>query len=1346
MFHLNLSKQTGVGLKRLVSAVSIAALCQTVFTGNAFVSGAYADPVQGIQQTEVPQSVNEEIPANSVWKYFDLGTNPGEGWNTTAFDDAAWQSGAGELGYGDGDEATVLGFGPNSRDKYPAYYFRRSFQIGNPDVIGELNIRLLRDDGAVLYVNGQEILRNNMPEGEITHQTYANGTVDGSAERTYLEFRIPAQALVEGENVFAVSIHQDRPTSSDISFDLAMTYTLAQNENIEAGSVWKYLDDGTDPGTAWRNPGFNDSAWQSGAGELGYGDGGEATVLGFGPNSSDKYPAYFFRRTFIVGDAASVDTIRLGLLRDDGAIVYLNGVELLRNNLPEGEIGYRTYANGTVAGDAETIYLEYTLPADALIDGVNTLAVSVHQDRPTSSDVSFDLWMELISAADPENEGIMTGSVWKYNDNGTDPGEGWRTLEFDDSSWESGPAQLGYGDNDEATVLSFGGNSSSKYPAYFFRHVFRVSDAEQVKNLAVRLLRDDGAVLYLNGQELLRDNMPAGEITHQTWASGTVDGANERTFFEYTLPATALVTGDNVLAVSIHQDRPSSSDISFDMELKLVPKPHQDAPVFNDDVVSTIDAIINNVYVGTLADLVTDANGDPIFFTKISGPDWLIINEDGTLSGTPGASNIGLNEFVVEVTDNNDGTTRAVLQITVAEAPELARAPLPLLENSLRFGIIPDTQGSTNGVPTAEARAVTEQLLLQKPEFAIHVGDVTDSNHSGNSKMVELNYFNQLMTDPLQEAGILIYPVRGNHDANVHTLTSDNIPVWQAAFPYLFTGSTALIDPTDVPGGSVASPNANNYSFVFNPTPDTYIIGLDMWQGGTNSNYSDWVAAKMAEIRAQNPDAHIFGYSHSGLYASANHPAMTQYIGSPSDFIAAGHANQIDGWFSGHNHIYDRSMAVDTANGDRAAFFNITVGSASNKFYTLSRSPVEGQHIGRIIDSTKIANRPLAYQMVTINGSFVTITTYMSPKNAAGSFSEWTVWDEFTYSNKGDKFTIASGQNYNDRNVASESPAGDAFIGTTARIIDGVNSDATVHVAGNNSFTQYRTISLGWWALADWHADDSRQIVSDVVSIHGMRDVPGRNRADAYTLVLGFDASLSPIHRANLSIVAFLDENADDDSVGNWVDAAAATLGAVASEPVFRAPLESDAIGTWGIDLENNEVWARLDYQGDFAVASNVIDSDNDGLADEWEMFYFGTLEYGAEDDPDGDGLTNAQEQMLGTDPTRWDSDGDLIGDGVEYNNGLNPLEPNTAITDSILDAIRNNAALQASVGLYTPQSLGALSAAPLIELDGSGNVTLRVRIQESTDMQEWNPIAEEVLLTVPVSENGKKFFRLIAR
>jgi len=160
----------------------------------------------------------------------------------------------------------------------------------------------------------------------------------------------------------------------------------AQTVLVPAGSSWKYLDNGTNQGTAWRAPAFADSAWKSGAAQLGYGDGDEATVIGYGPNSASKYTTSYFRRSFQVADRTKFTSLRLNLLRDDGAVVYLNGVELTRSNMPTG-----ARASTAISGSAETTYYTYTVPASLLLNGTNSIGVEIHQATANSSDVRFDL-------------------------------------------------------------------------------------------------------------------------------------------------------------------------------------------------------------------------------------------------------------------------------------------------------------------------------------------------------------------------------------------------------------------------------------------------------------------------------------------------------------------------------------------------------------------------------------------------------------------------------------------------------------------------------------------------------------------------------------------------------------------------------------------------------------------------------------------------------------------------------------------------------------------------------------------------------------------------------------------
>jgi hypothetical protein len=157
------------------------------------------------------------------------------------------------------------------------------------------------------------------------------------------------------------------------------------------------------------------------------------------------------------------------------------------------------------------------------------------------------------------------GAAWRYHDLNTDLGTAWRAADYDDRSWSSGVAPLGGGDPHIVTAINLG-PSGGRYPTLYFRRSFAVVSAGDYEGLTLRVLRDDGAAVYLNGTLLLADGV-AVPSSHPQFATQIVDGANETTFFVYSVPATALVNGVNVLAVEVKQANPTSSDLGFDLEL-----------------------------------------------------------------------------------------------------------------------------------------------------------------------------------------------------------------------------------------------------------------------------------------------------------------------------------------------------------------------------------------------------------------------------------------------------------------------------------------------------------------------------------------------------------------------------------------------------------------------------------------------------------------------------------------------------------------------------------------------------------------------------------------------------------
>ena len=206
---------------------------------------------------------------------------------------------------------------------------------------------------------------------------------------------------------------------------------------------------------------------------------------------------------------------------------------------------------------------------------------------------------------------IAESAEWKYLDLGTDPGANWNTALFDDSSWASGLAPLGYGDTFIETTVGFGPDSNAKYATTHFRKSFTVTDVASVSSVQLRLQVDDSAVIYLNGSEVARLYLPAGSVSYLDYSG---DGApNEDVFEVVELNGFPLVEGNNVLAVEVHQESGASTDLALDAELIV-------------DVVGSPPVLLDSV---TFGPQVSD-----ISFGRDSASAWVSFGD-----ATPGAAN-----------------------------------------------------------------------------------------------------------------------------------------------------------------------------------------------------------------------------------------------------------------------------------------------------------------------------------------------------------------------------------------------------------------------------------------------------------------------------------------------------------------------------------------------------------------------------------------------------------------------------------------------------------------------------------------------------------------------------------
>ncbi len=177
--------------------------------------------------------------------------------------------------------------------------------------------------------------------------------------------------------------------------------SLCAGADLQAGgaTVWKYLDDGSEPDAAWQQPGFDDSRWRSGKAPLGYGETRLRTLVRFGTDAAHKHVTTWFRSQFDAPELKPGEHLVFLVCVDDGAVIYLNGKEFDRINMPKGRVGAGALALEAIGPAMEGFYVRLQVPPDAVRPGQkNDLAVEVHQAAVTSSDLFFDLAFKILPA------------------------------------------------------------------------------------------------------------------------------------------------------------------------------------------------------------------------------------------------------------------------------------------------------------------------------------------------------------------------------------------------------------------------------------------------------------------------------------------------------------------------------------------------------------------------------------------------------------------------------------------------------------------------------------------------------------------------------------------------------------------------------------------------------------------------------------------------------------------------------------------------------------------------------------------------------------------------------------
>lgn len=196
----------------------------TVLKGHVANGRLQIENLELVTEGNRPYEGEMLIKSNSSWSYL-FNKNPTQNWMSKDFDDSSWHKGITSIGYGDSDLRTKIG-GDELKKTVSKIFFRHKFDLGNLELnsVKKLKLNLLADDGALIFINGREATRYNLPEGPINLETRALKIVrQDDGEMIYHNFTIPSHFLLPGSNVVSVILFQRKGKSSDMRFDLQMT-------------------------------------------------------------------------------------------------------------------------------------------------------------------------------------------------------------------------------------------------------------------------------------------------------------------------------------------------------------------------------------------------------------------------------------------------------------------------------------------------------------------------------------------------------------------------------------------------------------------------------------------------------------------------------------------------------------------------------------------------------------------------------------------------------------------------------------------------------------------------------------------------------------------------------------------------------------------------------------------------------------------------------------------------------------------------------------------------------------------------------------------------------------------
>jgi hypothetical protein len=482
---------------------------------------------------------------------------------------------------------------------------------------------------------------------------------------------------------------------------------------------------------------------------------------------------------------------------------------------------------------------------------------------------------------------VPFGARWRIADTSQEEPAVWAGLGFDDAAWLEGPAPIGFGDGDERTLLSHDLASGDDDWVTLLRHGFRVDDPSRIEGLRIRVIHDDGAVVFLNGRELFRSNVRGVPLSPQFPAATTLAGEWERRVLEFWPPPEALRPGRNVIAAQVHQHWRDRSDLRFDLELAAVTAEHPLRILRGPWLQSASPSRIT----------VRWRTNRPTPSRLLIGPAAQRLDRE---MGSPGPTR----EHEVVIGDL-EPDTRYAYTIVDAAGVRLAGGdgehvfttpPPPGSRGPLRIWALGDS-----GTADDNARAVRDGFLdfaaERSPDVWLLLGDnAYPTGSDGDHQAAVFEMYPQLLRRwP-------VWPVLGNHGANLTDTRTETGPfydIWS--------------NPT---GGEAGGPPSGNEAYYAIDRANVRLVAVDSAGSrfGQNSPMMRWLGRA---LDAPDADWVIVYLHHPPISGGTHEEDPERRTGRfQVNLMQRLEAADVDLVLAGHSHAYERSKLLGPSGGD----------------------------------------------------------------------------------------------------------------------------------------------------------------------------------------------------------------------------------------------------------------------------------------------------------------------------------------------------------------------------------------------------------------------------------------------